>query len=67
VMSLVAVVGLAKVLSPSIERAVIAAGAPKTLIGIAIAMLCGSQTISKECLLRLFARASTRCCLALML
>jgi Ca2+:H+ antiporter len=37
--SLVAVVGLAKVLSPGIERAVIAADAPKTLIGIAIAML----------------------------
>ena len=38
-LSLVAVVGLAKVLSPVIERAVDAAGAPKTLIGIAIAML----------------------------
>ena len=37
--SLVAVVGLAKVLSPSIERAVAAAGAPKTVIGIVIAML----------------------------
>ena len=37
--SLVAVVGLAKALSPSIERAVDAAGAPKTIIGIAIAML----------------------------
>jgi Ca2+:H+ antiporter len=37
--SLVAVVGLAKVLSPVIEQAVDAAGAPKTLIGIAIAML----------------------------
>ena len=37
--SLVAVVGLAKVLSPVIEKAVDAAGAPKTLIGIAIAML----------------------------
>jgi Ca2+:H+ antiporter len=37
--SLVAVVGLAKVLSPAIERAVDAAGAPKSLIGIAIAML----------------------------
>ena len=37
--SLVAVVGLAKVLSPSIERAVDAAGAPKTVIGIAIAVL----------------------------
>jgi len=37
--SLVAVVGLAKVLSPSIERAVAAAGAPKTTIGIAIALL----------------------------
>ncbi len=37
--SLVAVVGLAKVLSPVIERAVDAAGAPKSLIGIAIAVL----------------------------
>jgi Ca2+:H+ antiporter len=37
--SLVAVVGLAKVLSPSIERAVAAAGAPKATIGIAIALL----------------------------
>src|SRR5687768_4692497 len=39
VISLVAVVGLAKVLSPAIERAILAAGAPKTVIGIAIAML----------------------------
>jgi Ca2+:H+ antiporter len=37
--SLVAVVGLAKALSPSIERAVAAAGAPKTIIGVAIAVL----------------------------
>jgi Ca2+:H+ antiporter len=37
--ALVAVVGLAKVLSPSIERAIAAAGAPKTVIGIAIALL----------------------------
>ena len=37
--SLVGVVGLAKVLSPSIERAVRAAGAPDSVIGIAIAML----------------------------
>jgi Ca2+:H+ antiporter len=37
--SLVAVVGLAKVLSPSIEAGVAASGAPKTVIGIAIAML----------------------------
>jgi Ca2+:H+ antiporter len=37
--SLIAVVGLAKVLSPSIEAAVAASGAPKTVIGIAIAML----------------------------
>jgi Ca2+:H+ antiporter len=37
--TLVAVVGLAKVLSPSIEATVAAAGAPKTVIGIAIAML----------------------------
>jgi Ca2+:H+ antiporter len=37
--SLVAVVGLAKALSPTIERAVRAAGAPQAVIGIAIAML----------------------------
>ena len=37
--SLVAVVGLAKALSPSIERAVAAAGAPQAIIGIAIALL----------------------------
>ncbi|HTP49028.1 MAG TPA: ionic transporter y4hA [Casimicrobiaceae bacterium] len=37
--SLVAVVGLAKVLSPSIEHAVEAVGAPRTVIGIVIAML----------------------------
>jgi Ca2+:H+ antiporter len=37
--SLVAVVGLAKVLSPPIEHAIIAAGAPKAVIGIIIAML----------------------------
>jgi len=38
-LALVAVVGLAKVLSPSIEAAVAASGAPKTVIGIAIALL----------------------------
>lgn len=37
--SLVAVVGLAKVLSPSIESALEATGAPKTVIGIVIALL----------------------------
>jgi Ca2+:H+ antiporter len=37
--ALVAVVGLAKVLSPGIERAVKAAGAPEAVIGVAIAML----------------------------
>lgn len=37
--SLVAVVGLAKIESPVIERAVDAADAPKSLIGIAIALL----------------------------
>jgi Ca2+:H+ antiporter len=37
--ALVAVVGLAKVLSPSIEAAVAASGAPKAVIGIAIALL----------------------------
>jgi len=39
VVSLVTVVGLAKVLSPSIERGVEAAGVPKAVIGIVIAML----------------------------
>ena len=37
--ALVAVVGLAKVLSPSIEAALEATGAPKTVIGIVIALL----------------------------
>ena len=37
--SLVGVVGLAKVLSPSIERAVAAAGAPRAVIGIVIALI----------------------------
>jgi Ca2+:H+ antiporter len=38
-LSLTAVVGLAKQLSPTIESAVAAAGAPKAVIGIVIAML----------------------------
>ena len=37
--ALVSVVGLAKVLSPGIEAALAAAGAPKPVLGIAIAML----------------------------
>ncbi len=37
--SLAAVVGLAKLLSPTIEQAVTAAGAPKAVMGIVIAML----------------------------
>jgi len=37
--ALVAVVGLAKVLSPTIERGVAAIGAPKAVIGIAIAII----------------------------
>jgi Ca2+:H+ antiporter len=37
--ALVSVVGLAKVLSPSIEAGLAAAGAPKAVLGIAIAML----------------------------
>ena len=37
--SLIAVVGLAKTISPSIERAVVAVGAPKAVIGIIIAIL----------------------------
>ncbi len=37
--SLVTVVGLAKMLSPTIERAVELAGAPRAVVGIAIAML----------------------------
>ena len=39
VVSLVSVVGLAKALSPSIEHAVDSVGAPKAVLGIAIAML----------------------------
>ena len=39
VVSLIVVVGLAKVLSPAIERSVSAAGAPTAVIGIIIAML----------------------------
>ncbi|QWD06064.1 ionic transporter y4hA [Polynucleobacter paneuropaeus] len=38
-LSLIAVVALAKLLSPTIESAVSAAGAPKAAVGIAIAML----------------------------
>jgi len=38
-LSLVVVVGLAKMLSPSIEQAVVAASAPKAVVGIAIAAL----------------------------
>lgn len=37
--ALVAVIGLAKMLSPSIERAVTTAGAPQAVIGIVIALL----------------------------
>lgn len=39
VVSLVAVMGLAKMLSPTIEHAVAAAGAPRAVVGIVIAML----------------------------
>ena len=39
VISLVVVVGLAKVLSPAIEAAVAAAGAPRAIVGIIIAMV----------------------------
>jgi Ca2+:H+ antiporter len=39
VVSLVVVVGLAKMLSPTIEQAVELAGAPRVVVGIAIAML----------------------------
>jgi Ca2+:H+ antiporter len=38
-LALVTVVGLAKALSPSIERAVETAGAPRTVVGIIIAMI----------------------------
>lgn len=38
-LSLIVVVGLAELLSPAIESGVKAAGAPKTIVGIAIAML----------------------------
>jgi Ca2+:H+ antiporter len=37
--ALLAVIGLAKVLSPTVERAVESAGAPQTVIGIVIALL----------------------------
>jgi len=39
VLALITVVGLAKVLSPSIEHAVATAGAPRPVVGIVIAML----------------------------
>ena len=39
ILCLVSVVGLAKVLSPTIEQVIIKAGAPKAVIGIVIAML----------------------------
>jgi Ca2+:H+ antiporter len=39
ILSLILVVGLAELLSPAIERGVAAAGAPKTIVGIAIALL----------------------------
>lgn len=39
VASLIGVVGLAKLLSPSIESAVVGAGAPKTVVGIIIALI----------------------------
>ena len=39
IVSLVAVVGLAKMLSPAIENALDAAGAPRAVVGIVIAML----------------------------
>ena len=39
VFSLIAVVGLAELLSPAIEAGVESAGAPKTIVGIAIALL----------------------------
>ena len=37
--SLIAVVGLAKILAPSIESAVVAIGAPKTVVGLIIALI----------------------------
>jgi Ca2+:H+ antiporter len=39
VIALVAVVGLAKLISPAIEAAVVAAGAPRAIVGIIIAMV----------------------------
>ena len=39
VMALVAVVGLAKLISPAIEAAVVSAGAPRAIVGIIIAMV----------------------------
>src|SRR5215475_10431539 len=38
-LSLITVVGLAKALSPTIERAIVQSGAPKAVLGIVIAML----------------------------
>lgn len=38
-LSLITIVGLAELLSPAVERGVAAAGAPKTIVGIAIALL----------------------------
>jgi len=39
VVALVAVVGLAKLISPAIEAAVVAAGAPRAIVGIIVAMV----------------------------
>lgn len=39
ILSLVAVVGLAKILSPSIEAAIVYIGAPKSVVGIIVALL----------------------------
>ncbi len=39
VVSLIAVVGLAKTLSPSIEDAIVWAGAPQSFVGVVIALM----------------------------
>ncbi|MBP0533146.1 ionic transporter y4hA, partial [Mycobacterium tuberculosis] len=54
--SLVAVVGLAKVLSPSVEAAILNAGAPPATVGIVIAAL----VLLPECLAALRAANADR-------
>jgi Ca2+:H+ antiporter len=48
-LALVAVVGLAKVESPAIEAAVVAAGIPHSFVGVVIALLILCQRPSPPC------------------